>query len=440
MKKKHSEAAELAAKLHPFYRGKVQIAPKVPVNSVKDFSVWYTPGVAEPCRIIENDPNMSFEHTNRANTIAVISDGTRVLGLGDIGPLAAMPVMEGKALLFKVLGGVDAVPLCIDEKDPDRFIDIVKALEPSFGGINLEDIAQPKCFYILDRLRREMEIPVWHDDQQGTAAVTVAGMINAARLVGKPLNEMKIVMLGAGAASTATLRILFMAGVDPEKVIVVDYDGIVSGTADELKERYPFTHQLLASTNGEKVRGGLETALRNADAVIAYTAQPGLLKPEHIRLMASDPIVFAGSNPVPEIWPEDAKAAGARVVATGRSDFPNQINNSLGFPGIFRGALDVRARTITDEMCLEAAKALADYAYNKGLDENHIVPSMDDREVFIEEAVRVALKAIEQGVARLTATEEELRLMATERITYAWKLIETMMESGLIPPMEEAGR
>ncbi len=437
MKDKHSAPAELAAKLHPFYKGKVQVAPKVPVKGVEDFSVWYTPGVAEPCRIISDDPEKSFEHTNRGNTIAVISDGTRVLGLGDIGPVAAMPVMEGKALLFKVLGGVDAVPLCIDEKDPDRFIQIVKTLEPSFGGINLEDIAQPKCFYILEKLRNEMDIPVWHDDQQGTAAVTVAGMINASRVVGKPLNDMKIVMLGAGAASTSVLRILLMAGVDPGNVIVVDYDGIIPYDAAILKERYPFTYELLARTNRDGLKGGIETALKGADAVIAYTAQPGLIKPEYIKMMAEDPIVFAGSNPVPEIWPEDAKAAGARVVATGRSDFPNQINNSLGFPGIFRGTLDVMAKTITDEMCLEAARALADYAYQKGLDEDHIVPSMSDRGVYIEEAVRVGLKAIEQGVARLKLSESDLRARATERIEHAWKLIETMMKSGLIPVPEE---
>ncbi len=432
MSDKRSELNELSAKLHRFYRGKIQVAPKVPVKDRTDFSVWYTPGVAEPCRHIEREPDLSFELTNRGNTIAVVSDGTRVLGLGDIGPLAAMPVMEGKALLFKALGGVDAVPICLNETDPDRFIEIVKALQPSFGGINLEDIAQPKCFYILERLRKEMDIPVWHDDQQGTAAVTVAGLINASRVVGKPLEDMRITMLGAGAASTATLRILLLAGVKPENVVIVDYYGIIPKDVDELRERYPYRHELFAMTNGRGISGGMEEALRGADAVIAYTAQPGLLKPEHIKLMADDPIVFAGSNPVPEIWPEDATAAGARIVATGRSDFPNQINNSLGFPGIFRGTLDVRARTITDEMCLEAARALADFAASRGLDEEHIVPTMDQPEVFIEEAVRVGLKAIEQGIARRELSEAELRTMAESHIRAAKKLSETLLENGLI--------
>ncbi len=432
MSDKRSELNELSAKLHRFYRGKIQVAPKVPVKDRTDFSVWYTPGVAEPCRHIEREPDLSFELTNRGNTIAVVSDGTRVLGLGDIGPLAAMPVMEGKALLFKALGGVDAVPICLNETDPDRFIEIVKALQPSFGGINLEDIAQPKCFYILERLRKEMDIPVWHDDQQGTAAVTVAGLINASRVVGKPLEEMRITMLGAGAASTATLRILLLAGVKPENVVIVDYYGIIPKDVEELRERYPYRHELFAMTNGRGISGGMEEALRGADAVIAYTAQPGLLKPEHIKLMADDPIVFAGSNPVPEIWPEDATAAGARIVATGRSDFPNQINNSLGFPGIFRGTLDVRARTITDEMCLEAARALADFAASRGLDEEHIVPTMDQPEVFIEEAVRVGLKAIEQGIARRELSEAELRTMAESHIRAAKKLSETLLENGLI--------
>ncbi len=437
MKGERSKPDELARKLHPFYRGKVQTAPKVPVRDRSDFSIWYTPGVAAPCREIEREPELSFEFTNRGNTIAVISDGTRVLGLGDIGPLAAMPVMEGKALLFKVLGGVDAVPLCIDQKDPDRFIDIVKSVQPSFGGINLEDIAQPKCFYILERLRQEMEIPVWHDDQQGTAAVTVAGLINASRIVEKPLHEMKIVMLGAGAAATATLRILLLAGVKPENVIVVDYYGIIPKSPQKLRELYPYRDELFAMTNGGGVSGGMEDALRGADAVIAYTAQPGLIKSEHIKLMAKDPIVFAGSNPTPEIWPDEAKAAGARIVATGRSDFPNQINNSLGFPGIFRGTLDVMARTITDEMCLEAARALADFAAAEGLSEDHIVPTMDKPDVFIEEAVRVGMKAIEQGVARRRMSETELRQMAESRIRAARKLMDVLMESGLVPKWED---
>jgi len=433
--------AEEAMRLHSHYHGKIQTASKCPVRDYRDFSVWYTPGVAAPCKAIQADPELLYEMTNVGNTIAVVSDGTRVLGLGDIGPAAAMPVMEGKALLFKYLGGVDAVPLCLDTKDPEELMHAVKMLEPSFGGINLEDIAQPKCFFILDRLRAEMNIPVWHDDQQGTATVILAGLINAAEVVGKKLTNMRILFFGSGAANIATTRVLRAYGVDPAQLIVMDSKGILHAGREDIaaqKEIYQDKWNLCQVTNKEGRTGGPEEAFRGVDAVVALSRPgPGVVKPEWVRLMAPDPIVFACANPTPEIWPWEAKAAGAVVVATGRSDFPNQVNNSLVFPAIFRGALDVRASTITDEMCLAAAHALALAARRHGIDADHIVPTMDDRDVFVAQAVAVGMKAQEQGVARLSLSEEELREKAQEMMDQSHSLISLMMEEGLIAPIPE---
>ena len=432
---KAEKPAADAMQAHPFYRGKVQIAPKVPVRSVQDFSVWYTPGVAAPCRDIEAHPEKVWEHTNKGNTIAVVSDGTRVLGLGDIGPEAGMPVMEGKSLIFKYLGGVDAVPICLDTKDPDLFIQTVKLLQPSFGGINLEDIAKPKCFRILDTLRAEMSIPVWHDDQQGTASVTLAGLANALKVVGKELGNVSIAMIGAGAANVAILRLLLAAGADPDRVMMVDTKGILHAERSDFAPDDPRA-EFAQHTNGESRRGGIPEALVGTDVCIALSRPgPNTLQADWLKAMAQDAILFACANPIPEIWPWEAKEAGVRVVATGRSDFPNQVNNSLGFPGIFRGVLDVRARTISDEMAIAAAYEIALCAEEKGLGEDYIMPTMDEWDVFPREAVATALKAQEQGLARLNKSRETLYAEAKTQIQAARTMLETMMDGEMIAPM-----
>lgn len=424
-----------AMRAHPFYQGKIQIAPKVPVYDVSDFSIWYTPGVAAPCRDIAANPDQVWEHTNRGNTVAVVSDGTRVLGLGDIGPEAAMPVMEGKALLFKYLGGVDAVPICLDTRDADLFIQTVKLLQPSFGGINLEDISKPKCFRILDTLRAEMEIPVWHDDQQGTAAVTLAGVINALQVVGKNLDDVTISLVGAGAANVAILRLLLAAGADPGRVMMVDTRGILHRGRDDFAPDDPRA-EFARTTNAENRQGGLAESLRGTDVCIALSRPgPDTIRAEWLKAMRQDAILFACANPIPEIWPWEAKEAGVRVVATGRSDFPNQVNNSLGFPGIFRGVLDVRARTISDEMAIAAAQEIARCAEENGLSEEYIMPTMDQWDVFPREAVATALKAQEQGLARVTRSRPELYEHAKGLITQARAMLDTLMREGLIADM-----
>ena len=436
---KAKKPAQDALILHPFFKGKIEVVGKCVVRTLDDFGIWYTPGVAAPCKDIQANPEKVYEHTNKGNMIAVVSDCTRVLGLGDIGPEAGLPVMEGKALLFKYLGGIDAVPICLAEKDPDKFIEICLALQPTFGGFNLEDIAQPKCFYILETLKKRAHIPVWHDDQQGTAAVTVAGLINAAKAVGKDFSELRVAMLGAGAAGASCLRVMVAAGMNPGKIRVLDLvDGkpTIIHPAMDLEKMFPYRGEMLARTNMEGIKGGMEEIFRGADAVVGY-AGPGLIQPHHIQSMAPRPIVFACANPVPEIWPWEAKAAGAAVVATGRSDFPNQVNNSLGFPGIFRGTLDVRATTITDEMCLEAAYELARVAEDKGLSEDYIIPTMAEWEVFPREAVAVAMKAQEQGVATLKRTPEELYKMAETVIKRARDQLQILMKEGIVPPAPE---
>jgi len=425
-----------AMKLHPFYRGKVETALKCTVRDFNDFAIWYTPGVAAPCRDIQANPEMVYEHTNKWNTVAVVSDGTRVLGLGDIGPKAGLPVMEGKALLYKYLGGVDGTPIMLDTKDPDAIINTVLMLQPGLGGVNLEDISQPKCFYILDTLREKAEIPIWHDDQQGTATVTLAGLMNALKVVGKKKEEVRICFVGSGASNVACSRLIFGWGVDPAKCILVDTKGILGMHRKDLelrKAEYVDKWHLCQITNAEGRQGNIPDGLKGADVVIALSRSgPGVVLPEWVSTMESDAIVFACANPVPEIWPWEAHAAGARVVATGRSDFPNQVNNSLGFPGIFRGTLDVRARTITDEMCYAAAQALADQIGDH-LDEEHILPTMDDWEVFPREAAAVGMKAQEQGLARLQKTYDELLQTAYQIIGRSRQLTHMMMEKGFIP-------
>jgi malate dehydrogenase (oxaloacetate-decarboxylating) len=426
----------LSERLHGYYRGKIEVSLKVPVRTFKDFALWYTPGVAQPCRKIFEDPNLVWEYTGRSNTIAVVSDGSRILGLGDIGPEAGLPVMEGKSLLFKYLGGVDAYPLCISVHEEDSIVDTVKALEPSFGGINLEDIATPKCFPILDRLRKEMDIPVWHDDQQGTATVEVAGFINAARLVGKEPHDMQVTLLGAGAANIRIASILRMIGVRPQNMIMCDSKGVLNqerGDVESLKVENPEKFQACVEYTGKQMECSKEMCAEGSDALLcASTPKPGTVTKEMVSSMADHAIVFAAANPEPEIWPWDALEAGAYIVATGRSDFPNQINNSLGFPGIFRGALDVRARTISDGMCVAAARELAKVAEDKGLSQDYIIPSMDEWEVFPREAAAVGTTAIEEGLARIRPSHDELLETAKLVIGRAREATMTLMRTGTI--------
>lgn len=437
MLKKAYEPARLAMVYHPFYEGKIEITAKCPVRNLNDFAIWYTPGVAEPCKDIQKNPDRVYDHTSKGNMVAVISDGTRVLGLGDIGPEAGLPVMEGKALLFKYLGGVDAVPICLATKDTEEIIRTVKVLAPSFGGINLEDISNPKCFEILDRLRAEMDIPVWHDDQQGTATIVTAGAINAHKVVGKKISESKVAMVGAGAANIAISRVMVAAGFNLKNIIMVDSKGTLHRGRDDIKGHHAEKWFMCENSNAEGVVGGIEEAMKGADILVAASRPgPGVIKKEWVAGMANDAIVFATANPIPEIWPWEAKEGGARIVATGRSDFPNQVNNSLGFPGIFRGALDVRARTITDEMCIAAAHAIADTAEDRGLSETYIVPDMDDPDIFVREAVAVGMKAIETGIARVTMSREELERRARTAIARARGQTKLLMDQGYIrnPP------
>ncbi len=423
-----------ALELHPLYRGKLEVTPKCTIRGAEDFAVWYTPGVAAPCRDIEKNPERVFEHTNKGNFVAVISDGTRVLGLGDIGPRAALPVMEGKAILFKYLGGVDAFPICLDTKDPEEIIRVCKILEPSFGGINLEDIENPKCFYILQKLRREMKIPVWHDDQQGTATIILAGLINALKLVGKEKGNVQIALIGAGAANIAVSRLLISFGFSPGNMVMVDSRGILHHNREDLKSaKTREKWHMCEISNRENKTGGIAEALSGVDICISLSRPgPGVIKKEWVESMKEDAIVFACANPVPEIWPWEAEEAGAQVVATGRSDFPNQVNNSLGFPGIFRGALDIGAKTITDEMCIAAAEELARYAEEKGLRRDRILPTMDDWEAFPRVAVAVAMKAMEQGVARKKMSREQIFEQASSTIKRARAETRVLMDSGII--------
>jgi malate dehydrogenase (oxaloacetate-decarboxylating) len=437
---KAEQPQRIAPKWHEHYRGKIESSLKCSVTSMDDFSIWYTPGVAEPCRMINKDPSLAYRLTNKWNNVAVISDGSRVLGLGDIGPLASLPVMEGKSLLFKYLGGVSAFPIILDTKDPEKFIETAKIIAPAFGGINLEDIENPKCFYILDHLREELDIPVWHDDQQGTASIELAGIINALKLVGKDLDKAKFSIIGAGAANVALCRILFKAGAIEKNVVVTDSRGILHKGREDLeknKEYNPYKWDLACRTNGDEKKLDTEEAIKGTDVMIAAAKPgPGTIKKDWISGMNKDAIVFAVANPVPEIWPWEAKEAGARIVGTGRSDFENQINNSLGFPGIFRGTLDVNAKTITDEMTIAAAYSVAKTAEEKGLREDYIVPTMEEWEVFINEAVAVGIKAIEQGIARIKLSENQLRQSAEELIGNSRKQTELQIKEGLIkkPP------
>jgi len=438
MTEKAAKPGQDALIMHPFYRGKIEVSAKAPVRNMDDFSIWYSPGVAAPCKAIAENRDLAYEHTLKWNAVAVVSDGTRVLGLGNIGPEAGLPVMEGKAMLFKYLGGVDAFPICLETTDAEEIIKAVKWLQPTFGGINLEDIESPKCFYILERLRAECRIPVWHDDQQGTAAINLAGLYNALKVVGKEIGNVKVAMVGSGAAGIRTAMILIKAGVDPAKIVMCDVNGTLHKGREDFKGFHKEAWELCNITNGEGVVGGTAEAMKGADVVMAMSKPgPGTILKEWVAGMAKDAIVFACANPTPEIWPWEAKEAGAMVVATGRSDFPNQVNNSLVFPGIFRGALDVRATAITDEMCIAGAQELASYQEKNGIDADHILPSMSDWEVPAHIAAAVGAKAVEQGVAKLNRTKEEILMSALELISRSRMATKYAMEHGIIKPAPE---
>ncbi len=440
---KAKRPAKLALAYHPFYEGKVQVMPKCTIRSAADFAIWYTPGVAASCQKIKEIPDEVWSQTSRANYVAVVTDGTRVLGLGDIGPQAAMPVMEGKALLFKYLGGVDAFPICLNTKNPDEIIRACQLIEPTFGGINLEDIEKPKCFYVLDKTREKLKIPVWHDDQQGTATVILAGLLNALKIVGKKPSEVLVTLIGVGSANTRTAYVLFRAGFKPGNIILIDTKGILYPDRPDLEEEKkenPWKYELAQKTNAEGRTGDTAAALKDADAVVAASKPgPGTIKKEWISRMADASIVFACANPIPEIWPWEAKEAGARIVGTGRSDFPNQINNSLGFPAIFRGVLDVKATTVTDDMCVAAANELARFAEERGINENDIAPRMEEWEVYPREAVACALQSIKEGVARIKPSKQELWERAVAIIKNARESTHLLMKHGLIkqPPSEK---
>ena len=387
--------AEESLKKHYEWKGKIEVVTRAPVDSSEALSLAYTPGVAQPCLEIQKDQTKSFELTRRWNTVAVVTDGTAVLGLGDIGPEAGMPVMEGKCALFKAFGDVDAIPLCIRSKDVDDIVKTVSLLAGSFGGVNLEDISAPRCFEIEKRLKECTDIPIFHDDQHGTAVITLAGIMNALKLVGKKIDEVKIVTSGAGAAGIAIIRLLMAMGL--KNVIMTDRKGAIYEGRDGLN---PIKEEMAKITNFNKEKGTLADVIHGADVFIGVSA-PGTLTADMVRTMAKDPIIFACANPTPEIFPDEAKAAGAAVVSTGRSDFPNQVNNVLCFPGIFRGALDVRASDINDAMKIAAAKAIAGLVSDEELNAEYILPAAFDPRVKDAVAEAVAKAARESGVARI---------------------------------------
>ncbi len=431
---------ELARTTHSFYGGKSMSMPKAGVYGFNWFNVWYTPGVSVVSTTIRDNNDTSFDLSNRGNLVAVVSDSTRVLGDGDCTPPGGLGVMEGKAFLMKYLGGVDGVALCIDsyndkgEHDPDKIIDFVKMAQPSFGAINLEDISQPNCYKVLDTLREECDIPVWHDDAQGTGSVTLAGLINALRIVEKDMNDVKIVLYGAGASNTTIARLILQAGGNPDKMILFDTKGSLHKDRDDIKadSRFYRKWELCEKTNPGKIKD-IETAMKGADVLIALSKPgPDVVKPAWIQSMGTKPIVFVCANPVPEIYPYAAKEAGAYIVATGRGDFPNQVNNSLGFPGILKGSLTVRAKKVTDEMAIAASYSVANFAEKKGISPDYIMPTMDETEVFATEAADVAMEAIKNGVARVKYDWQTVYDRALHDIKEARAMMDVLMEKNFI--------
>ncbi|WP_147532607.1 NAD(P)-dependent malic enzyme [Bacillus marasmi] len=395
---------EEALHMHSLNKGKLETVTKVPVQNAKDLSLAYSPGVAEPCKEIYDRPETVYDYTMKGNMVAVVSDGTAVLGLGNIGPAAALPVMEGKAVLFKSFAGVDAFPICLNTTDVEKIIETVKLLEPVFGGVNLEDIAAPNCFIIEERLKKEANIPVFHDDQHGTAIVTAAGLVNAVKLTGKKMNEIKVVANGAGAAGIAIIKLLYTYGV--RDIIMCDTKGaIYEGRPEGMNN---IKDEVSKFTNRENRKGSLADVIDGADVFIGVSAE-GALTPEMVKTMNENPIIFAMANPNPEIMPHLAKEAGAAVVGTGRSDFPNQVNNVLAFPGIFRGALDVRATHINEEMKMAAVDAIASLVSDEELNADYVIPGPFDPRVAPAVAAAVAKSAMETGVARIKVDIEEIK-------------------------------
>ncbi|MBU3107517.1 NAD(P)-dependent malic enzyme [Clostridium gasigenes] len=386
---------EESLKLHEQKVGKIEVVSKVAIITKDDLSLAYTPGVAEPCRKIYEDEENVYKYTSKGNLVAVVTDGTAVLGLGDIGPKAGLPVMEGKAILFKEFANVDAFPICLDTKNVDEIVRTVKLISPGFGGINLEDISAPRCFEVEARLKKELDIPVFHDDQHGTAIVVLAGMINALKVVGKKIGDIKVVVNGAGSAGTAISNLLLLSGV--KNLIACDKVGILYRGMEKIDDAKT---DLAERTNPDNIKGSLTDALVGADVFVGVSA-PGVVNQDMVRSMNKDSILFAMANPTPEIMPDEAKAAGARIIGTGRSDYPNQVNNVLAFPGIFRGALDVRAREINEEMKIAAAYAIANYIKEDELNENYIIPSALDKKVSKTVSDAIAKAARESGVARI---------------------------------------
>ncbi|WP_010917026.1 NAD(P)-dependent malic enzyme [Thermoplasma volcanium] len=433
---------EDALRYSEYYKGKIQTMSKVPVRSLDDFSIWYTPGVAAVSRKIATDHDLSFELTGRWNTIAILTDGTRVLGLGNIGPEAAMPVMEGKALIFNYLGGVNAIPVPIRVSSREEFVSVAKSLEPSFGGINLEDIESPKCFFLLETLQKEMNIPVWHDDQLGTASITLAGIINSIRIVGKKIEEVKVVFNGAGAANIAAAYLFKAAGFKKENIILVDSKGVLQPERqdmDSLMLNNPWKYQLAIETNGERVKGDLKEALKGADILIsAAKSGPDTVDAKLVKEMNNDPIVFVLANPIPEMWPEEAKENGAKIVATGRSDFPNQINNSLVFPGVFRGVLDARAKGVNFDVMVAASYEIANFVEEPTAEK--IVPTMEEWELYPRLASAVATKTVELGLARKIDSKEGFYKRARDIIENNRNIYRKMMDLGLIRMMPNGER
>lgn len=434
----------LSSTAHLFYGGKMQTLPKCGIYGLNWFNVWYTPGVSRISTTIRDDNDASFALSNRGNMVAVVSDSTRVLGDGDCTPPGGLGVMEGKSMIMKYLGGVDAVALCVDSRGPDgkndpaRIIDFVKMCQHSFGAINLEDISQPNCFRVLDELREACDIPVWHDDAQGTACVTLAGLINALKLAGKKLGDAKIVLLGAGASNTTIARLILADGGDPAKMILFDSKGSLHSGREDIKKdpRHYRKWELCEKTNPGRAANEAE-ALKGADVLIALsTPGPDTVKREWVRSMASKAIVFACANPVPEIWPYAAKEEGAFIVATGRGDFPNQVNNSVCFPGILKGALLVRARKITDGMAIRCAHSIADFSEKRGISSEDIIAKMTETEVFAQEAADVAIQAIKEGVARIELSWDEVYTQAKADIEQAQTIVADMQKLGHIqePP------
>nr|MDK2850276.1 hypothetical protein [Candidatus Cloacimonadota bacterium] len=433
---------ELSFKMHHYYSGKMQSIPKAGIFGFNWFNVWYTPGVSKISTEIRDDNQLSFDLSNRGNLVAVVSDGSRVLGDGDCTPAGGLGVMEGKAMLMKYLGACDAIALCVDNRDSDgkpnaqKLIDFVKMLQPSVGAVNLEDISQPNCYRVLDELRESCQIPVWHDDAQGTACVTLAGVINALKLTGREIQSSKAVLYGCGASNSTIADFLLQEGLDPQNMIIFDSKGGLHKNRRDIKENPgKYKQWALAQKTNPKMINSITEAMKDADILIALsTPGPDTIKAEWIQLMAKDSIVFACANPIPEIYPHQALKAGAGIAATGRGDFPNQVNNSVGFPGILKGVLLVRARKISDGMAITAAHSLARFAQNRGIDRQNIIPRMDEMEVFAHVAADVGAQAIKEGLAAITMSREEIYRKAYDEIIHSRQLCHTLMDQSLISP------